>query len=138
MTWRKDLIEYRRRKAAETLEDARLMVEKKRLFSTVNRIYYALFYEVSALLLTKNLSAHRHTGVRSMFNQHFVKTGLVGVEIGKFYSRMYDFRQEGDYDDLFYFEDEEVNGWFEDAEKHITSLEKCIDEIISDSEQFPD
>jgi hypothetical protein len=77
MIWRKDLIKYRKEKASETLEDARMMVENKRLFSAVNRIYYALFYEVSALLLTKNLSAHRHTGVRSMFNQYFAKTGLV-------------------------------------------------------------
>jgi len=135
MNWRKDLIEYRRKKAAETLEDARFMVEKKRLFSAVNRIYYSLFYEVSALLLTRNFSAHRHTGVRSMFNQHFVKTGLVDVEIGKFYSKMYDFRQEGDYDDLVYFEEEEVKSWFESAEKYIVALEKCIDKIITDLEK---
>jgi uncharacterized protein (UPF0332 family) len=49
MTWREDLIKYRRERAAETLEDARMMFERKRLFSAVNRIYYALFYEIKFL-----------------------------------------------------------------------------------------
>ena len=89
MTWREDLINYRRERGAETLEDARIMLERKRLFSAVNRIYYALFYEISALLYTKNLSSHKHAGVRALFNQHFVKTGIVEVETGKFYSKMF-------------------------------------------------
>ena len=46
MTWKADLIKYRREKAAKTFEDARFLLEGKRLFSTVNRIYYALFYEI--------------------------------------------------------------------------------------------
>jgi uncharacterized protein (UPF0332 family) len=62
MAWKEDLIKYRREKAAETIEDARIMFERKRWFSTVNRIYYALFYEVIALLQTKDFSAPKHTG----------------------------------------------------------------------------
>jgi uncharacterized protein (UPF0332 family) len=50
MTWKEDFMKYRREKAAQTLEDARYLFEGKRLFSAVNQIYYALFYEVSALL----------------------------------------------------------------------------------------
>jgi uncharacterized protein (UPF0332 family) len=48
---------------------------------------------------------------------------------------MYDFRQEGDYDDLVYFEEEEVNNWFERAEKYIKVLEECIDRAMTESEQ---
>jgi len=58
----KELINYRREKAAEALENARFSFEKKHLFSTVNRLYYALFYEISALLKTKNFSSSKHTG----------------------------------------------------------------------------
>ena len=130
MTWKEDLIKYRRERAAETLEDARTLFERKRLFSAVNRIYYALFYEVSALLHTANLSASKHSGIRGLFNQHFVKTGLVSVEIGKFYSRMFDFRQEGDYDDMVYFEEEKVKNWLETAEEYLKVLERCIDERL--------
>lgn len=100
-----DLIQYRREKAKETLEDAKILFRAKRLFSTLNRIYYALFYEVMALLLTKDLSSPKHTGIRALFNEHFVKTKKVSVDNGKFYSRMFDFRQKGDYGDFVKFEE---------------------------------
>jgi uncharacterized protein (UPF0332 family) len=39
-----------------------------------------MFYEVLALLHTKNLSSSKHTGVRALFNEHFVKAGIVPKE----------------------------------------------------------
>ena len=131
MTRKADLIKYRREKAARTFEDARFLLEGKRLFSTINRIYYALFYEVIALLTTRDLSSSKHAGIRALFNEHFVKTGIVDVEIGKFYSQMFDFRQEGDYDDFVYFEEEKVKDWVETAEKYMKVLEKCIDKEMA-------
>lgn len=52
-----DLIKYRLEKSKETLQDAKIMFEKASLNSTVNRIYYAMFYAVNSLLLSKNLSS---------------------------------------------------------------------------------
>jgi uncharacterized protein len=102
-------------------------LQGKHLFSAVNRIYYALFYEVSALLMTKNLSSHKHTGIMSLFNQHFIKTGIIAVEIGKFYSEMFGFRQEGDYDDFIYFKEKDVEEWFQKAERYIKVIEEYIE-----------
>jgi uncharacterized protein len=126
VNWEKDIIDYRRQKAADTIIDARILFEKKRLFSSVNRIYYALFYEVTALLRTKNLSSPKHTGIKSLFFLHFVKPGIVDPEIGKFYSRIFDFRKEGDYDDFISFEEEKVKKWLEQGEKYISILERLI------------
>ncbi len=120
-------MKYRREKAAQTLEDARYLFEGKRLFSAVNRIYYALFYEVSVLLQVKNFSSPKHSGIIALFNKHFIKTGIVDVEIGKFYSQMFDFRQQGDYETLIFFEEEKVKRWLETAEKYMKILEECID-----------
>ena len=116
MNWQADLIAYRREKAVEAIEDAALLFDKKRLPATVNRIYYALFYEISALLLNKKLSSSKHAGIRSLFNQHFVKEGIVKVEIGRFFSRMFDFRQKGDYADFVRFDEAEVKEWLEKAQ----------------------
>ncbi|GAB6275003.1 MAG: hypothetical protein STSR0004_18680 [Peptococcaceae bacterium] len=63
-------------RAKETFEDAKILFAKNRLNSTVNRLYYSLFYAILALLETKNLASSKHSGVRSLFNQHFVKTKL--------------------------------------------------------------
>lgn len=121
---KKELIQYRRLKARKSLADAKLLFENKSLFSTVNRLYYALFYEVSALLLTKGLSSSKHSGTKALFHQHFVKTLKVSKEMGKFYSAMFEFRQKSDYDDFAEFEEKKISEWLEKAEDFIEKLEK--------------
>ena len=123
---KEELIRYRQKKAREALEDAALLFHSGRLFSTLNRIYYALFYEVVALLLTADLSSAKHTGVRALFNEHFVKAGKVSVELGRFYSRMYEFRQKGDYVDFVEFEREKVKEWLDQASMFINEMDKII------------
>jgi len=87
-----ELINYRREKAKNTLKDAKVMFDKVSPFATVNRIYYAIFYEVIALLLTKDLSSSKHSGVRALFNREFIKTGVVKEKLGDFYNNMFEFR----------------------------------------------
>jgi len=62
-----ELIDYRRNRAKETLNDAEQLFNSGSLFSSVNRIYYAMFYEVTALLLIKGLA---HIGFK-------VKLGII-------------------------------------------------------------
>ncbi len=124
---KEELIRYRQKKAQETLEDATLLFQSARLFSTLNRIYYALFYAVEALLLTTDLSSAKHTGVRSLFNEHFVRAGKVPVELGQFYSRMYAFRQKGDYGDFVEFEKEKVKEWLDQASMFLDEMNKIIE-----------
>jgi uncharacterized protein (UPF0332 family) len=127
---RKELIRYRQKKARETLEDATILFRSGRLFSALNRIYYALFYEVAALLSTEDLSSGKHTGIRSLFNEHFVKTGRVPVELGRFYSRIYDFRQKGDYGDFVEFEKDKVKEWLNQASAFIDEMDVIIGDIM--------
>ena len=87
-----DLIKYRLEKSKETLQDARVLFEKASLSSAVNRIYYAMFYAVSGLLLSNDLSSSKHSGVRSLFNKEFVNKGLFDKELGKFYSKIFEER----------------------------------------------
>jgi len=127
---KEELIRYRRKKARATLEDATILFHSGRLFSALNRIYYALFYEVVALLLTEDLSSAKHTGVKSLFNEHFVKAGRVPINLGRFYSRMYDFRQKGDYGDFVEFEKEKVKEWLDQASAFIDEMDAIIGDKI--------
>ncbi|MCL4558844.1 MAG: HEPN domain-containing protein [Deltaproteobacteria bacterium] len=130
MSYRKDLIAYRMSRAKEALQDAEILLNSKRLPSTVNRIYYALFYEVTALLLTKGLSSSKHSGIMALFNEHFVKNGTVSIETGRFYSRMFEFRQKSDYEDFVQFEEEKVKEWLVTARQFIEEIGKVIEKII--------
>lgn len=131
MNREQELIAYRRAKAKETLQDGKILLEAKRFFSAVNRIYYALFYAVTALLLTKELSSTKHGGVMSLFNEHFVKTGKVPVASGRFYSRMFEFRQKGDYSDFVTFEEIKVKEWLVQAEQFMDEIEAAIDRELN-------
>jgi uncharacterized protein (UPF0332 family) len=93
---RKDFIGYRLDRAQETLDDARLLAEAGRWNSCVNRLYYACFYAVSALLLQAGYTSPKHAGVRSLFNRHFVKERVVAADLGRFYNRLFRHRQESD------------------------------------------
>ncbi len=72
-----DLAKYRLEKAKNTLLDAQKYIEDATLESTVNRIYYAMFYAINGLMITKGLSSSKHAGVRSIFNREFINKGLI-------------------------------------------------------------
>ncbi|AAD36082.1 MULTISPECIES: HEPN domain-containing protein [Thermotoga] len=129
MNEKEKIIEYWRRRARECLDDAKLLLKNERLHSAVNRIYYALFYQVSALLLAKGLSFSKHSGVLAAFNREFVKTGKVNKELGKFYNRMFEHRKTGDYGELVEFEEENVKDWIRKAEGFLDAIEKLIEDL---------
>ena len=126
---KEDVIRYRRERAKETLQEAQIMLDNKKLIAAVNRIYYAVFYEVLALLLTKGLSSSKHSGTRGQFNKEFIKTGIIAEEYGDFYNRIFSFRQRADYEDFVEFENQKVKSWLESAREFIDSVEKVINEI---------
>ena len=126
-----DLINYRREKAKETLTDAKLMFDQVSLFSTVNRIYYSVFYIVLALLLTRNLYSSKHSGVRSLFNKEFVRTGIIKEEFGNFFNKIFEFRQKGDYGDFIEFEKDKVDSWLKEAENLVAAIDEVIERLVN-------
>lgn len=85
----KDLIKYRIARAKETFEDAKLLAEKHRWNSAINRLYYAAFYAIIALLLKENHKSTTHNGVKTKFSDHFIKTGLFPTELARIYSQLF-------------------------------------------------
>jgi len=118
----KELVLYRLQRARETLEDARILADARRWNPCVNRLYYACFYAVSALLVQAGLSSSKHTGVRSLFNRHFVKTGKVTKEKARIFNDLFERRQEGDYMDFVSFEESQVRPWVPEAEAFVDSI----------------
>jgi uncharacterized protein (UPF0332 family) len=122
----KDLVLYRLKRARETLKDARILADAGRWNPCVNRLYYACFYVVSALLIREGLSSSKHTGLRSLFNQHFVKTNKVPKETARIYNDLFERRQEGDYVDFVSFEESQVLRWLPEAEAFVESIAVLI------------
>jgi uncharacterized protein (UPF0332 family) len=123
---KQDLIKYRLLRAWDTLDDAKILAEKKKWNSTINRLYYACYYAVMAVLLDSDLKPTTHNGAKSNFSEYFVLTNKIPKELGKVYSQLFTWRQKGDYDDLFDFEKEKVMPYFEPVEKLINTIEYIL------------
>jgi len=123
----KDLIHYRISRARETIDEARVLLESNMTHGAANRIYYACFYVVTALLLSENLSSSRHSGVIALFNQHFVKTDRVSADWGKFYTRMFDNRIEGDYAERVEFNIQDIQQELSKAKEFFKIIVKLIE-----------
>jgi uncharacterized protein (UPF0332 family) len=122
----KELIKYRVSRAKETYLDAQILAKEERWNSAINRLYYAAYYIVTALLLSKDLTPTTHNGAKSSFSEYFVKTGIVSKDMGKIYSQLFTWRHKGDYADLFDFDSEKVLPYFEPVNNFISTIEKVL------------
>jgi uncharacterized protein (UPF0332 family) len=105
---RNDIIKYRIERSIETFEAAKTLAASGSWNSCVNRLYYSSFYLLTALLLKNNIKAETHKGVKTQFALHFVKTEIVGIDDGKFYSKLFLYRQEEDYEDFINYDEKTV------------------------------
>jgi uncharacterized protein (UPF0332 family) len=108
---------------AQTLFDAGL------LNAYVNRLYYACFYAVSALLLTRDLSTSKHGYLRSLMHREFVKTGLIPKELGKHFDLLFNNRMKGDYGDFVRFDVDDIAGWLKETKRFIDHAESLIPKL---------
>jgi uncharacterized protein (UPF0332 family) len=131
MEWSKDLVRYRLGRSQETLEDVRILARAGRWNACVNRLYYACFYGVSALLARDGLSSSKHAGVRSLFNRQYVKTGKIPKDLAQIYNDLFERRQEGDYIDFVSFGESQVLPWISDAEKLLAHITKLLQAELS-------
>jgi len=120
------LILHRIKRAEETLDEAKLAIDNNRLHLAANRIYYSVFYIVSALALKNDFTTSKHSQLLSWFNKEFVKAGLADKKLGKFYLDAFEMRQEGDYDDLVEFDPKYVNEKLNEAKEFVKKIKKLI------------
>lgn len=99
---RAELVKYRISRAEETIKEAMLLTNEGYYNAAINRLYYACFYAVQALLVKNGISSASHAGVKTMLSLNFVSKGLLDVEYGKTFSRLFEIRHSGDYDDFAY------------------------------------
>lgn len=82
------LIDYRLTEARESLAEAKVLLrEKMSNRAIMNRLYYAMFYTVLAILQTKRIGISKHAGVISTFDREFVKWQLNFCALLKFFLR---------------------------------------------------
>ena len=119
---REALVAYRYQRAQETLAEIPFLNQQGYYNTAVNRLYYACYYAVTALLIKHGISYATHAGVKQMLGMHFVATGHLPREIGRVFSLLFERRHSSDYDDFAYSSAEEINELMPKAEIFINAI----------------
>lgn len=121
-----ELILYRLNRAKETYSEAQTMADHGHYQGAANRMYYACFYAVNALLLRDGLSSAKHSGIRSLFNRQYIKPGIISADAGILFNTLYDIRQTSDYEDLFIVDPEKINSLLPGVKLFLKEIEQQL------------
>ena len=123
---KKDCIQCRIKKSDETCKEDDFLRQINSWNAIVNRLYYSCFYVVIALLLKDNIKIHTHHGALNQFGLQLIKTKKINLKYGTLYSRLFDFRQKGDYGDMFDFSENDVLPLIDEVQEFIEEIKKHI------------
>ena len=119
---RNAIVTYRLQKAETTLKEAEGNMQMEYWTVVANRLYYAAYYATSALLIHNGYQAQTHGGVIRLLGLHFVTKGLISLKQNKLYGRLFELRQTGDYDDIYFLSKEDVEGLLEPTREFIEAI----------------
>ena len=73
-----------------------------------NRIFYAAFHAVSALLINDHYEVRSHKGA-GLFGQKYVIPGIFSADDGRLYAKLQDLREKSDYNLVYQSNEEEMS-----------------------------
>lgn len=124
---KRELSGFRIKQAEESLEEAVFLLSgRKSPRSVINRVYYAMFYAVLALLVHEPYSSSKHSGVLSFFNKRFIRQGIFEESFGRSINKAFELRQRGDYREFINLSYEQVEPLAEDAEAFIKAVRNYL------------
>jgi uncharacterized protein (UPF0332 family) len=127
-----EYIQYRIEIAYKTFEAAKVLADNGFWNSAVNRLYYSVFYAVNALLVLNDVYTKTHSSAKNQFSLHFIKSGKIDKKYGQLLSELFDWRQRGDYDNIFDYDSESVLPMFEPVKEMLdlihTEIQKALDQ----------
>jgi len=123
---RAEYVNYRIETAYKTYDAAKVLFDNGFYNSSVNRLYYAAFYAVNALLVKNQVFAQTHSGIKNQFSLHFIKTKKLDTKYGRLFSELFDWRQKGDYGNMFDFDLETVESLFQPVIEFLNEIKKLL------------
>jgi len=123
---RDEYVTYRMNRAKQSLQVAERVLQDGFIEDAINRIYYAIYYAVSALLYTRKLHPKTHLGMKALFSKEFVKNNLITDKQAQIYSTIFAKRFEADYEDFFTIDMDTVQNHLKEATNFIFLIETII------------
>lgn len=115
-------------RALNTISEMEYLQQGKLWNNMANRLYYAVFHAVSALMIRDGHKVSTHKGSHVLFSQYYVKTGLLPKEYGELYSQLETMRNEGDYNCYYEVTPEELLDRIPLAHEMIDTIAEMVNE----------
>lgn len=125
------LARHRLARAREAVAEGEHLFTKGAFMGAVSRFYYGAFYAARALLATRQLDSSRHSGVITLFQKHFVKTGLVDVGRAKALPRSFEKRQKSDYGDFAVVTQGEAQAIRGEVETFVEECARLLERLVA-------
>lgn len=114
-------------KAAQSISAAELLLKDGYIDFSASRSYYAMFYTVEALLLSRERSFSKHSAIISAFGKEFVKTGTFDSRFHRYILNAFDLRNAGDYGAIHAVSEEKARQTVKEAREFLTAITKYLD-----------
>lgn len=123
---RKDLIIHNTKKAISTQKEVEFLINNKYYSLAINRIYYGMFYIISAIAIKNGFSTSNHSQIIGWFNKNYVKEKRVDRKIGRMIYRAFEQRMKSDYNILHKFTIEDAIIGLSDLKEVIQSVSELM------------
>jgi uncharacterized protein (UPF0332 family) len=127
------LIQYRLDQANETLREGEVLKREGLWHGVTNRAYYAMFYAALALVVLKNETISKHSGVIAFFDREFVRTGIIPKEYSRMFHLAFERRQINDYGEFSLVDEGEAQSALEEAVAFVTRVEQIIQALSGET-----
>lgn len=114
-------------KAKEAIVSTEKNIEINELYVAQNRLYYVIFYAVSALAQKNGFATAKHSQLKGWFNHEFIKTEKFEQKHGKLYFKLFESRQKSDYTFNFKPNKEDLLKDLEKVKEFVKIIEKEIE-----------
>ncbi|MBI2419498.1 MAG: HEPN domain-containing protein [Ignavibacteriales bacterium] len=120
------LIRLRVEQSDEALNDTEYLLEGNRLSTAVNRLYYAVFYMLSAFALKDGFSTSKHAQLIGWFNKTYIHSHSIDVKYSNLIYQIFKNREKSDYDFLFSMTREQVESSLNEIKELIDTLKELL------------
>jgi uncharacterized protein (UPF0332 family) len=123
---KKILINYRIEQAYESVREADALIEKELFRGAINRMYYSMFYILTALALKEGFNTSKHMQLIGWFQKNFIKEEELERKYGRIIKIAFENRTESDYDPFIKYVREDVIKMYDEMNDFLITLENYI------------
>ena len=123
---RRIMVQLEMERAKKTFNEVDILKAAELWNGVSNRLYYAVYHAISALLIHDGHQVNTHHGSHAMFGQQYVKTGILPADYGRLYNQLQTMREQSDYNCAFEADPDELKTRIESARQLIETIEKMV------------